>query len=98
MSGDMTDHVLYRLEEITDAKPARVFLMIGINDIYQGYEVDRVIRNIEKILSLIALHSPQTKIILQSILPVNCQKIFIEKSINTDIYRINMKLKSVSKK
>ena len=98
MSGDMTDHVLYRLEEITGAKPARIFLMIGINDIYQGYAADRIIQNIEKILSRFALYCPQTKVILQSILPVNCKKLFIEKSVNTDIYRINMKLKAIAEK
>ncbi|HPI85609.1 MAG TPA: GDSL-type esterase/lipase family protein, partial [Bacteroidales bacterium] len=36
ISGDTTYQVLYRLEEIWNSKPAGLFLMIGINDMFQG--------------------------------------------------------------
>ena len=94
MSGDLTDHILYRLEEITNARPAKVFLMIGINDVAQGYEPDQILANISKILNEFKDKSPGTRLFVQSILPINRHKLFLEKSINADIYRINLRLKS----
>jgi lysophospholipase L1-like esterase len=94
MSGDLTDHVLYRLEEITNAKPAKVFLMIGINDIYQGYEPDHIVSNIERIIDEFRQKTPDTTLLVQSILPINQSKLFIEKSVNTKIYQINLRIKS----
>jgi lysophospholipase L1-like esterase len=95
MSGDLTDHVLYRLEEIVNARPAKIFLMIGINDVYQGYEPDRISLNIEVILKEFQLKTPETRLVVQSILPVNRHKLFIEKSVNTKIYQVNLRLKTV---
>lgn len=97
MSGDLTDHVLYRLEEITNAHPAKVFLMIGINDVYQGYEPDKILSNILKILNDFIEKSPATRLFVQSILPINHHKLFIDKSVNAEIYRINLRLKSICK-
>jgi lysophospholipase L1-like esterase len=95
MSGDLTDHVLYRLEEITNAKPAKVFLMIGINDIYQGSEPGIILANIERIINEFLQKAPATCLLVQSILPLNRHKLFIEKSVNTKIYQINLRLKSI---
>lgn len=95
MSGDLTDHVLYRLEEITNAKPAKVFLMIGINDIYQGSEPDHILSNMERILNEFRQKTPVTNLLVQSILPINRNKLFVEKSINTKIYQVNFRLKSI---
>ena len=95
MSGDLTDHILYRLEEITNARPAKVFLMIGINDVAQGYEPNQILANISKILNEFREKTPGTRLFVQSILPINHYKLLIEKSINADIYRINLRLKSI---
>jgi lysophospholipase L1-like esterase len=95
MSGNLTDHVLYRLEEITNAKPAKVFLMIGINDIYQGDEPGHVLANIEKIINEFLEKSTVTRLFVQSILPVNRHKLFFESSVNAKIYQINLQLKSI---
>jgi len=93
MSGNMTEHVLYRLEEITNTKPAKVFLMIGINDIYQGLKLEDVISNIEKILNDILEKSPQTTLYLQSILPVNEVQLLSFENINSKVYQVNYKLR-----
>lgn len=93
MSGNMTEHVLYRLEEILNAKPAFLFLMIGINDIYQGVKPDIVIRNISKILTEIQEYSPQTIIFCQSILPVNETRLLSFDNINSKVYEVNNSLR-----
>lgn len=71
ISGDTTEGVLYRLSEVTRSKPAKVFLLIGINDLSRGVSKDTVFSNICKIADRIRKESPRTKIYIQSILPVN---------------------------
>lgn len=71
ISGDNTAGVLARLNEITESKPAKIFLMIGINDISQNYKNDYLCKKFEKIIRGILTESPETTIYIQSILPVN---------------------------
>jgi lysophospholipase L1-like esterase len=71
ISGDNTFGVLARLDEITSAKPAKVFIMIGINDIAKETPDSVIIANYKKIINRIQSESPKTKIIVQSLLPTN---------------------------
>lgn len=71
ISGDITEGVLYRLDEITESKPAKVFLLIGVNDLARGISSDTIYANICRIVHLINQQSPKTKVYVQSILPVN---------------------------
>jgi hypothetical protein len=71
ISGDITEGVLFRLNEVTRSKPAKVFLLIGINDLSRGVSKDTVFSNICKIADRIRKDSPKTKVFVQSILPVN---------------------------
>jgi len=71
ISGDITAGVIHRLAEITRRKPAKVFLMIGINDLGRGLTPDSVVKNILLINDYLQQESPGTKIFIESILPVN---------------------------
>jgi len=71
ISGDTTDGVLFRLGEVTRSKPAKVFLLIGINDLSRGVSRDTVYLNICRIAQKIRKDSPKTQVYIQSILPVN---------------------------
>jgi len=71
ISGDNTFGVLARLDEVTSSKPDKVFIMIGINDIARNTPDSVIVSNYKKIIENIALSSPNTKIIVQSILPTN---------------------------
>lgn len=71
ISGDITEGVLNRLPEITSAKPAKVFLLIGINDLARNISTDSVYNNICLIAGTVHKQSPKTKVYVQSILPVN---------------------------
>ena len=71
ISGDVTEGVLYRLNEVTESKPAKVFLLIGINDLARGISKDTVFSNICRIAERVKADSPKTQLYLQSILPVN---------------------------
>ena len=72
ISGDSTDGVIARLNEIIHFSPKAIFLLIGINDIYNELtpSTDYVANNIFKIIKLINQELPETKIFIQTILPV----------------------------
>jgi predicted alpha-1,2-mannosidase len=70
IGGDDTDGVLDRLSEITASKPKKVFVMIGTNDLAYGKSVAHITANHKKIVERIKKESPNTKIYMQSVLPV----------------------------
>jgi hexosaminidase len=71
ISGDITAGVLHRLDEVFNRKPAKVFLLIGTNDLARGIKADSVIENIFRIADLLKARSPMTKLYIQSIFPLN---------------------------
>lgn len=100
ISGDNTEGVLARLDEITYAQPAKIFLMIGINDISQNYNNDYLCKNFERIIQQIRKDSPETIVYIQSLLPVNNAFGRYKKLINKEkqIEQLNKQLKSFCKK
>ena len=71
ISGDVSAGVIQRINEVTQRRPAKIFLMIGINDLAQNIPPDSVAKNILWIADFIQQESPSTKVFIQSILPVN---------------------------
>ena len=72
ISGDVTEGVLKRLGEITYVKPKAVFLLIGINDIFNVVTTpEYVAGNILVIAKNIRKASPHTKLYVQTILPTS---------------------------
>lgn len=69
--GDLTFGVLERLDEVIDGKPAKVFILIGINDISKKIPDSLIISNYKKMVERIKQGSPKTKIYLQSLFPTN---------------------------
>ncbi len=70
ISGDVTAGVLNRLAEIYYYKPKKVFIKIGINDLFHNeLTPEYIANNIKLIVDKIHLESPQTKIYVQTILP-----------------------------
>lgn len=70
ISGDITMGVYDRLDPILEGKPAKIFLLIGINDVAQGISTDSIVHNISRIVEKIGKESPDTRLYLQSLLPV----------------------------
>jgi lysophospholipase L1-like esterase len=89
ISGDTTYQVRYRLEEIIKARPMMLFLMIGINDFFQGTDEITILRHIASILGEFQQNSPETELFAQSILPVNEKKLMNDENINLAIFSIN---------
>ena len=77
ISGDIIPGVLNRLSLVTEGQPTMVFLMIGTNDMAQGADNDSIARGVRTIVQRIKAESPDTHIVVQSILPVNdCYRMY----------------------
>ncbi|GAC1312114.1 MAG: hypothetical protein NVSMB24_32980 [Mucilaginibacter sp.] len=71
ISGDITAGVINRLDEVANRKPAKVFLLIGVNDLSRNVKPDSVVKNILFIADYLHAQTPSTQLYIQSILPVN---------------------------
>ena len=71
ISGDNTFGVLARMDEVLSSKPAKIFILIGINDIALNNAPEVVLVNYRKIIQRIIKDSPGTSIYVQSLFPTN---------------------------
>jgi len=94
IAGDMTGGMLQRLDGITKYQPAKIFLMIGVNDI-SVHSKEKIIEDYKSIVDKIVEKSPKTKLYLQSILPVNNDIRNSGKS-NSDIISLNSNIQKIA--
>jgi lysophospholipase L1-like esterase len=108
IAGDVTDGVLKRLNEVTHFQPKAVFILIGINDLFNLHhdETGRsnlkyfkivpsaryVAKNIQTIASKIRKKSPQTVVFVRTILPTRRQYL------KEDVRMVNDLLRGYEKK
>lgn len=72
ISGITSNEALEKLEtEVLNYHPKRLFLLIGTNDLNDDIKKDKTINNIENMIIRIKNNNPNTKIYIQSILPIN---------------------------
>jgi len=99
ISGDITFGVLARLNEVTKGQPAKVFILIGINDVGMGIPDSITTVNHKRIVRYITANAPATKIYLQTLLPLNrdFEKYKGQYDKDEQIRRINENLKKIAK-
>ena len=80
ISGDVVDGVCQRLDEIIPDKPAKIFLITGTNDFINNPEKPaiEVWNSYEKLIQTIQKELPDTKLYVQSTLPLNPKSKFYE--------------------
>lgn len=71
ISSDVMSGVEKRLDQIMRGKPAKLFLLIGINDVAHKLTVRQLAERYDALVQRIRTLSPETKIYLQSVMPVN---------------------------
>ncbi|MBD2326522.1 GDSL-type esterase/lipase family protein [Alkalinema sp. FACHB-956] len=69
ISGDTTRGILQRLDDFSTARPDRIYVMAGVNDVKRGASDREILQNLSKIITRLQRHHPQAEIIVQSILP-----------------------------
>jgi len=71
ISGDITFGILDRLQDVIDGKPAKIFILIGINDVSRNIPDSIILRNYKSMITRIRKGSKKTKIYFNTLLPVN---------------------------
>lgn len=96
ISSDTTIGVLARLDAIISPQPQTIFLMIGVNDLSNlGRSPTEVSQSYKEILTQIRERSPQTNVLIQSVLPVN-RSMFFGSATNSDIQALNDQLQRLA--
>lgn len=97
ISGERSDEILSRLDEVLFWKSEKIFLMMGINDLGDGLSYQDVLGNYQKLFLIMKAHK-DIELIVQSLLPTN-DSLF--KSGNFDemkILELNYHLKDLCEK
>lgn len=94
IGGDDTDGILERLDEVTESRPLKIFIMIGTNDLAYGKSVEYIIENYKKIILRITGSTPGTKIYIQSVIPTDDAVHYTRK--NNDIIAVNDRLREIA--
>lgn len=71
ISGDLTQHVLWRLEngELDGVTPKAIVLMIGTNNTGHGYPAEETAAGIKAVVEKLKEKEPQAKILLLAVFP-----------------------------
>ena len=93
IAGDTTYGVLERLEEIIDQPADKIFLMIGLNDVFNGFLKEDIVENLELIIENLQSHANGSELIVQSLLPVNETMMGSPNYLNKLIRSINKELR-----
>ena len=75
IASDNTQGVLHRLDEVVRIHAAKIFILLGINDIGNAIPLTETIRNYREIVNRLKAASPSTKIYIQSVFPVDHRKL-----------------------
>lgn len=94
ISGEGTQGLLDRLSDITKGQPRQIFLMMGINDLL-FHDASFTLTHYETIVQRIRKESPNTELVLQSVLPTNDAVRHIGISIS-EIQRLNTGIRQIA--
>ncbi|NJC42233.1 lysophospholipase L1-like esterase [Brevundimonas alba] len=69
IGGDRSDGVLARAAQVVGARPQRIILMIGTNDLANGYTPEAIAADVGRVLALWKAALPDTQLVVESVLP-----------------------------
>lgn len=102
ISGETSTGLLERLDLIDRTQPEIIFVLIGINDLIRGAKDETILANQQLIIHYLRQVHPQTKIVIQSILPHSAEKITWEGRDrliaipNSRIQALNQQIKAIA--
>lgn len=71
ISSDVIQGVSDRMPSLIKGRPAKIFLLIGVNDVSHDLGADSIVKAYGKLIDKIRCELPATKLYVQSMLPVN---------------------------
>ena len=100
INSDDIKGIRERLKQITDYSPAKIFLLIGINDISHDDSIEKILAEYEILVSEIHSQSPTTLLYIQSVMPINndFERYLSLKGKETKILTLNSKLEELAVK
>lgn len=100
ISSDVIQGFSDRLQPIIDGKPAKIFILGGVNDISHNLTPDSIATAMTNLIRKIQVGTPDTKIYLQSLLPIDNSFRRYKAMIGKEnvIVESNKKLKEVAEK
>lgn len=89
-SGAVSDEMLDNLETVLAGRPAKIFLMIGTNDLGTAglNTAEHVAQNVRTALECCRRESPATQIYVQSILPSRQRDLTLQRETNDSLRKI----------
>jgi lysophospholipase L1-like esterase len=96
IGGETTAGLLDRLDEVTESRPLKIFLLVGTNCLAADIPVAQVVRNYRKILERVRRESPQSQVFVISVLPVNPQLGKRIAHANATIRELNLQLRNLA--
>jgi lysophospholipase L1-like esterase len=69
VSGNTTDDLIARMDEVVELQPDAVALLIGTNDLGARKSVEHLVRNVEYLLVTLRKALPGARMLVQSIMP-----------------------------
>ncbi len=96
IDGNTSSTVLSRVNELTRHRPDKLFLAIGTNDLPRT-PLSQVMDNISKIVETFRKESPETKIYIQSVLPVGPRPMFMDMGNSDEKNRLIVELNALYK-
>jgi len=87
--GDTSAGVLARIEQVSRGQPAKVFLLVGTNDLhFKKTSDEQIVHNITNIIDRLHAASSATAIYLQSIMPRHLPRAEQIKSLNSRLAQV----------
>ncbi len=93
VAGDTAKDIMLRMDSIHSTKAKKVFLMVGINDIYANILIKKILKNYKKII--ISLKDKNFDVIVQS--TIQCQIEICGEETIIKVNLLNKELKALSK-
>jgi lysophospholipase L1-like esterase len=87
IGGDTTEGLIERLDDVSAEDPDVVVLLIGTNDVANRRGIEQVVRGIETILVNIRSALPDTRILVQSVMPRGSEYAEFVKEINRHVWQ-----------
>lgn len=94
IGGDTTAGLLSRMDSLVAMRPRQVFLMIGVNDLNQGVPRTETVRNYQRILASFQRELPDTRVVVQSVLPVASSWRWAD---NDDVRALNRQIEALAR-